>query len=40
VAITGTSSLIARLMALPIAPDELSTCSNADETFSKNSTAI
>ncbi len=39
VAMTGTSSSIARLMALPIAPDELCTCSNAGETFSKNSTA-
>jgi hypothetical protein len=27
------------LTALPIAPDQLSTCSNAGETFSKNSTA-
>jgi hypothetical protein len=27
------------LTALPIAPDELSTCSNASETFSSNNSA-
>jgi len=38
-AMTDTNSSMARFTAVPIAPDELSMCSSAGETFSKNSTA-
>src|SRR5215470_3085644 len=35
----GTSVSIARLTAAPMAPEELSTCSRAPDTFSRKSTA-
>ena len=38
-AMTGTSASIARFTAVPIAPDELSTCSSAGESFSSKDTA-
>jgi hypothetical protein len=38
-AMIGTSSAIVRLTALPIAPDELSTCSNAGEIRSSSAMA-